>query len=51
MLFEDLYLYKNYDLSEVIAPTEKKVYRYVERNVKKRFFSKDRMSLLKEVID
>lgn len=49
--FEGLYLYKNYDLAEVIAPTEKKVYRYVERNVKKRFFTKDRMSLLEEVIE
>lgn len=51
VLFEDLYLLQHYDLSEVIAPTEKKVYRYVERDVKKRFFTKDRMTLLEEVTE
>ena len=33
-------------LDEVIAPTEKKIYRYAEKDIKKRFFTKDRMSLL-----
>ena len=37
------------ELNKVIAPTEKKWYRYTEQDVKKRFFAKDRMSLL-EVI-
>ena len=36
-------------LDEVIAPTEKKMYRYTEHDVKKRFFTKDRMTLLEEV--
>lgn len=38
-------------LNEVIAPTEKKTYRYTEKDIKKRFFVKDRMSLLKEVTE
>ena len=38
-------------LDEVIAPTEKKTYRYTETDIKKRFFAKDRMSLLKEVTE
>jgi hypothetical protein len=46
MLFEELYLHTDFDLAEVIAPTEKKLYRYIEQDVKKRFFTKDRMSLL-----
>ena len=39
----------NDDLNDVIAPTEKKLYRYSERDVVKRFFAKDRMKLLSEV--
>ena len=35
-----------YALDLVIAPTEKKMYRYAEKDIKKRFFTKDRMSLL-----
>ena len=31
---------------DVIAPTEKRTYRYREKNIRKRFFAKDRMSLL-----
>ncbi len=41
---------KNSDLNEVIAPAEKKLYYYTENDVLKRFFAKDRMKLLKEVI-
>ena len=33
-------------LNEVIAPTEKKIYRYIEPDISKRFFAKDRMKLL-----
>ena len=40
----------NDDLNCVIAPTEKKIYRYAEADVVKRFFVKDRMKLLKEVV-
>ncbi len=39
----------NADLNCVIAPTEKKLYRYIENDVVKRFFAKDRMKLLNEV--
>lgn len=46
--YEDLHLHKSFDLAEVIAPTEKKLYHYTERDVKKRFFVRDRMSLLEE---
>ena len=49
VFFEDLYLFKNVDLAEVVAPLEKKLYRYIERDIKKRFFTKNRISLLKEV--
>ncbi len=50
-LFKDFYMYKDFDITEVIAPTEKKLYRYTEKDIKKRFFAKDRMSLLKEVTE
>ncbi len=40
----------NDDLNDVIAPTEKKVYRYNEKDVVKRFFAKDRMKLLSEAV-
>ena len=36
-------------LNRVISPSDKKNYEYVNDNIKKRFFSKDRISLLKEV--
>ena len=39
----------NDDLNDVIAPTEKKLYRYTENDVVRRFFAKDRMKLLSEV--
>lgn len=45
-----LLLEENYKLDEVIAPTEKKVYRYSETDPKKRFFAKDRVALLEEVL-
>ena len=38
------------DLNDVIAPMDKKILRYTECDVAKRFFSKDRMKLLVEVI-
>ena len=38
------------ELDEVIAPSEKKMYRYTESDPQKRFFVKDRMALL-EVVD
>ena len=41
---------QNDDLNYVIAPTEKKLYRYNENDVVKRFFAKDRMKLLLEVM-
>lgn len=37
------------ELNIVFAPSEKKEYCYIEQNPKKRFFSKDRMILLREV--
>ena len=49
LLLEKELLNKDFDFSEVIAPTEKKLYRYNEDNIKKRFFAKDRMNLLREV--
>jgi hypothetical protein len=42
---------KEIGLDEVIAPTEKKTYRYTEKDIKKRFFAKDRMALLEEVTE
>lgn len=44
LLYEGLY--PNYDFTEVIAPAEKRKYGYTQKDVKKRFFSKDRISLL-----
>ena len=38
------------DIYNVIAPTEKKLYRYKERDIVKRFFARDRINLLEEVI-
>ena len=38
------------DLNYVIAPTEKKIYRYSEKNVVKRFFANNRTKLLSEVV-
>ncbi len=38
---------KNF-LHQVVAPQEKKIYRYTEENERKRFFCSDRMKLLKE---
>ena len=38
----------NWDLHRVFSPAEKKVYRYTEKNVKTRFFKKDRQTLLEE---
>lgn len=40
----------NMDLDLVVAPTEKKIYRYTESDPLKRFFKDRRTSLLKEVI-
>ena len=40
----------NDDLNCVIAPTEKKLYCYTETDVVKRFFTKDRMDILTEVV-
>ncbi len=39
------------ELNDVIAPTEKKMYRYTEKDIKKRFFTKDRATLLREVTE
>lgn len=36
-------------LDEVISPAEGKLYRYTESDIRKRFFSSDRLSLLREV--
>ena len=36
-------------LDEVISPADGKIYRYTESDIQKRFFSKNRLSLLKEV--
>ena len=41
--------FSNGELDEVIAPTEKKIYRYSQGDIVKRFFAKDRMKLLNEV--
>lgn len=41
----------NRDLEEVVAPMEKKIYGYTEPDPVKRFFAKDRMELLGEVIE
>lgn len=41
---------QNDDLNYVIAPTEKKLYCYCDNDVVKRFFAKDRMKLLLEVV-
>lgn len=49
LFLEKELLNKDFDFSEVIAPTEKKLYRYNEDSIKKRFFVKDRMNLLREV--
>lgn len=49
LFLEKELLNKGFDFSEVIAPTEKKLYRYKEDSIKKRFFAKDRMNLLREV--
>ena len=40
----------NDDLNFVIDPAEKKIYRYTEKDVVKRFFAKNRMNLLEEVV-
>ena len=40
----------NDDLDCVISPAENKLYCYIEKDVSKRFFAKDRMKLLEEVI-
>ena len=40
---------ENDDLNYVIEPAEKKLYKYTENDVVKRFFSKDRMKLISEV--
>ena len=48
--FEEQQASPAFDLDKVIAPGEKKTYRYVEKDVRKRFFSKNRMALL-EVTD
>jgi cobalamin biosynthesis protein CbiD len=42
--------YDSNDIYNVIAPTEKKLYRYKERDIVKRFFARDRINLLEEVI-
>lgn len=43
------FMNSSYDgLNSVIAPAEKKLYRYNESDVVKRFFTKDRMKLLEE---
>lgn len=39
----------NSDLNYVIAPTENKLYFYTEKDIAKRFFTKDRTKLLSEV--
>ena len=39
----------NDDLNCVIAPTENKLYCYIEKDISKRFFAKNRMKLLEEV--
>ncbi len=39
----------NDDLNCVIAPTENKLYCYIEKDLSKRFFAKNRMKLLEEV--
>lgn len=39
----------HWNLDEVIAPSEKKIYRYKESDPRKRFFVKERMKLLREV--
>lgn len=53
-LNSDLILYisqrQNEDLNEVISPEEKTIYRYTEHDVIKRFFTKDRLKLLSEVV-
>lgn len=41
----------NADLDLVVAPTEKKSYYYTETDPKKRFFKRDRVSLLREVTE
>ena len=38
-------------LHTVVSPAQHKLYRYTELNIKKRFFSKNRMRLLEEVTD
>ena len=40
---------QNDDLKYIIAPSEKKLYEYTEKDVVKRFFAKDRIKLLEEV--
>ena len=40
---------QNDDLNCVIAPTENKLYCYIEKDISKRFFAKNRMKLLEEV--
>ena len=42
-------VFNNGELDEVIAPTEKKLYRYSQGDMVKRFFAKDRIKLLEEV--
>ena len=37
------------DRDEVISPSEHKLFIYTEKNIRKRFFAKDRKLLLKEV--
>ena len=37
------------DLNTVIAPSEKKIYEYTEKDVVKRFFNSNRIKLLREV--
>lgn len=39
----------NHDLDYVIAPAQKKLYKYTEKDILKRFFCKDRKKLLTEV--
>lgn len=49
MLMQYIKSRNNADLEYVVAPSEKKLYRYTEKDVVKRFFAKDRMKLLEEV--
>jgi hypothetical protein len=51
VLIDYLKTIKKAELGIVFAPSEKKEYYYIEQNPQKRFFSKNRMTLLREVLE